>query len=119
MLSGQLEPSGDLQLQVESGLNNPLSVASCVNPVVLWALNGHPAMTSQCIDAQAGIDAPPEEDPGLVTEELNDAELWLNNEQGEHIQPQPSGMTPSRWFMGHVGFVMGRALAACLVHACQ
>ncbi|KAK9844491.1 hypothetical protein WJX74_003138 [Apatococcus lobatus] len=32
---------------------------------------------------EAGIDAPPEEDPGLVTEELDEAELWLSNEQDD------------------------------------
>ena len=65
---------------------------------------------------QAGIDAPPEEDPGLVTEELNDAELWLNNEQREQLQLQPSGVTPSTWCMGQTSFVMRLALADCLFH---
>ena len=40
------------------------------------------SQTQYCFLAQAGIEAPPEEDPGLITEELDEAELWLSNEQG-------------------------------------
>lgn len=91
---------GDLQEGEDPGLEGSLEVRACCSAVVspgpgLFHVSSlEVGFVSEwenklCCGDQAGIDAPPEEDAGLATEEPDEAELWLNNEQGE--QPVAHG----------------------------